>query len=261
MLSNCGAEEDSWESLDCRDIKPVNPKGKKKPWIFIGRTDAEAEAPRLWPPDAKSWLIGKDPVAGKDWRQEEKGSTEDEMLGWYHQLDRREFEQTLGDSEGQKSLECWSPWGHKELDTAQWQNKNILCWAQGRWWKRDREDFSLITGASPPLVSILSPSSPSLFCRIYHTGSVGPKVCVTLPWAGHSSGQRNWQSRKSSCAWLYFACVCYSIWCIHLKWVTELFNVTVCLSDAPTQIPHTVSCANTKRHWQTVSTWLTIYDL
>ena len=86
--------------LEGKDIKPVNPKGNQ-PWIFIGRTDAEAEAPILWPPDANNWFIGKDPDAGKDWRQEEKGTTEDEMIGWHHQLNGHEFEKALGDSEGQ----------------------------------------------------------------------------------------------------------------------------------------------------------------
>ena len=79
MLSNCDAREDSWKSLDCKEVKPVNPKGNQ-PWIFIRRTDAEAEAPIFWPPDAKNQLTGKDPDAGKDWRQEEKGKTEDEMI-------------------------------------------------------------------------------------------------------------------------------------------------------------------------------------
>ena len=100
--------------LACEEIKPVNPKGNQ-PWISIGRTDAKAEVPILWPPDAKSWLIGKDPDAGKDWRQEEKGMTEDEMVGWHHQLNGHEFEQTLGDSEGQGSLACYGPWVQKEL--------------------------------------------------------------------------------------------------------------------------------------------------
>ena len=77
--------------LDCKEIQPVHPKGNQS-WIFIGRTDAEAEALILWPPDAKNWLIGKDPNAGKDWRQEEKGTTEDEMVGWHHWLDEQEFE-------------------------------------------------------------------------------------------------------------------------------------------------------------------------
>ena len=85
--------------LDSKEIQPVNPKGNQS-WICIGRIDAEAEAPILWPPDAKSWLTGKYPDAGKDWRQEEKGSIEDGMVGWYHQLNGREFEQTPGDSEG-----------------------------------------------------------------------------------------------------------------------------------------------------------------
>ena len=100
---------------DCKEIKPVNPKGNQ-PWIFIGRTDAEAEAPILQLPDVTSQLIGKDPDAGKDWRQNEKGAIEDEMVGWHHQLNALEFEQTPGDSEGQGSLPCCSPWGRKDLD-------------------------------------------------------------------------------------------------------------------------------------------------
>ena len=99
--------------LYSNEIKPVNPK-ENQPWIFIRRTDAEA--PILWPSDAKSWLIGSNPDAGKDWGQEEKGATEDEMIGWYHQLNGHEFEQTLGDGDGQGSLVCTSPWGRKELD-------------------------------------------------------------------------------------------------------------------------------------------------
>ena len=98
--------------LDCKDIKPVHPKGNQ-PWIFIERTDVEAEAPILWPPDAKSWIIGKDLDAGKDWRQKEKGMTEDEMVGWHHQLNAYEFEQTLGDSGVQRCLVGYSPRGLK----------------------------------------------------------------------------------------------------------------------------------------------------
>ena len=101
--------------LDCKEIKPVNPKGNQ-PWIFIGKTDAGAEAPILWPPDVKSWLIGKDPDAEKDWGQEEKGVTEDEKIGWHHWLNGHEFEQAPGDDEGQGSLACCSPWGWKESD-------------------------------------------------------------------------------------------------------------------------------------------------
>ena len=101
--------------LDCKEIKPVNPKGKQ-PRIFIGRTDADAEAPILWPCSAKSQPIGKDPDARKDCKQEEKGVTEDETVGWHHRLNGHEFEQNLGDSEGQGSLVCCSPSGHKESD-------------------------------------------------------------------------------------------------------------------------------------------------
>ena len=96
--------------LNFKEIKPVNPK-ENQPWTLIARTDAET--PIFWSPGAKSWLIGKDPVAGKDWRQEEKGLTEDEMVGWYHRPDGHEFEQALGDSEGQGSLECCSPWSRR----------------------------------------------------------------------------------------------------------------------------------------------------
>ena len=115
MLSNCDAGEDSWESLDCKEIKPVNLKGSQ-PWIFIGRTDAEAETPILWPPVAKSQLIGKDPDAGKDWRQEEKGTTEDETIGWHNWLNGHEFDETQRDGENQGNLVCCSSRGRKEPD-------------------------------------------------------------------------------------------------------------------------------------------------
>ena len=94
--------------LDCKEIQPVICKGNQS-WIFIGRTDAEAETPILWSPNGKNWLTGKDPDAGKDWRQEEKGTTEDEMVGWHHQVNGHEFEKILEDSEGQKSLVWCSP--------------------------------------------------------------------------------------------------------------------------------------------------------
>ena len=99
--------------LDCK-INPVNPKGNQ-PWTFTGRTEAEALI--LWPPDGKSWLIGKDSDAGKDWRQKEKRVAENEMVGWHQKLNQYEFEQTLGDDERQGSLACCSPWGRKESDT------------------------------------------------------------------------------------------------------------------------------------------------
>ena len=107
--------------LDCKEIQPVHPKGDQS-LIFIRRIDAEAETPILWPPDAKSWLIWKDPDAGRDWGQEEKGTTEDEMVGWYHWLNGHEFEWTLGVGDGQGDLACFSPWGRKELDTTEQLN-------------------------------------------------------------------------------------------------------------------------------------------
>ena len=117
--------------LDSKEMKPVNPK-RNKPWIFSGRTDAKAEAPILWPPDAKNWLIGKDPDAGKDWRQE-KGTTEDETVGWHHWLNGHEFEQAPGDGGGQGSLVCCSPWGRKESDTIQQQSQSEFSegWSLG----------------------------------------------------------------------------------------------------------------------------------
>ena len=108
--------------LDCKEIKPVNPQ-RNQSCIFIGRTDAEVEASIIWPPDA-NWLIGKDPDAGKYWRQEEKGTIEDDMVGWHHWLNGHEFEQALGDSWGQGSLACCSPWGHKESDMTEQLNNN-----------------------------------------------------------------------------------------------------------------------------------------
>ena len=115
MLLDSGVREDSESLLDCKEIQPVHPK-ENQSWIFIGRTDAETEAPVLWPPDAKNWFIGKDPEAGKDWRQEEKGMTEDEMAGWQHWLSGHEFEQAPGVGDRQGGLVCCSPWGCKKSD-------------------------------------------------------------------------------------------------------------------------------------------------
>ena len=113
--------------LDCKEIQPVHPKGNQS-WVFIGRTDVEAETPVLWPPHAKSWLIEKDSDAGRDWGQEEKGTTEDEMAGWHHRLNGREFEWTPGVGDGQEDLACYNSWGCKELDTTErlnWTELNI----------------------------------------------------------------------------------------------------------------------------------------
>ena len=108
-------------SLDCKEIQPVHPKGDQS-WVFFGRNDVEAETPILWPPDAKSWLIGKDPDAGKDWGQEEKGTTEHEMVGWHHWLNGHGFGRTPGVGDGQGGLACCDSWGRKESDMMEWLN-------------------------------------------------------------------------------------------------------------------------------------------
>jgi len=107
--------------LNCKEIQPVHPK-EDNSWVFIGRTDVEAETPIFWPPDAKSWLIGKNPDAGKDWGQEEKGMTEDEMVGWHHRLNGHGFGWTLGVGNGQEGLAYFGSWGCKELDMTEWLN-------------------------------------------------------------------------------------------------------------------------------------------
>ena len=112
--------------LDYKEIKPVSSK-ENQVLIFIGRTDAEAEALIFWPPEPKNWLMWKDPDAGKDWRQEQKGTTEDEVVAWHHRLNGHEFEQALGDGDGQGSLVCFSPWGCKESDMTEQLKTN-------RWW-------------------------------------------------------------------------------------------------------------------------------
>ena len=113
--------------LDFKEIQPVHPKGDRS-WVFIERTDVEAETPILWPFDAKSWFIGKDPDAGKDWGQEEKGMTEDEMVGWHHRHNGHGFGWTLGVRDGQGGLVCCSSWGCKESDTTEWLNWTELNW-------------------------------------------------------------------------------------------------------------------------------------
>ena len=120
--------------LECKEIKPVNPKGNQ-PWTFIGRTDAEAEGPaQLWPLDVKNWLIGKDPDAWKDWRQEEKGTVGNEMVGWHHWLHGHEFEQAPGVDDGQGGLVCCSPWGRKESDTTEWLNWRWFIFLRVYFW-------------------------------------------------------------------------------------------------------------------------------
>ena len=134
MLLNCGVGEDSWESLDCKEIQPVHPK-EDQSWVSIGRTDVEAETPILWPPDEKNWLTWKDPDAGKDWGQAEKGMTENEMVGWHHWFNGHEFGWTLGVGDGQEGLVCCSPWGHKESEMTEqlnWTELGYVLWSYFR---------------------------------------------------------------------------------------------------------------------------------
>ena len=162
-----------------KEIQSVNPKGNQ-PWIFVGRTDAEAEAPIFWPPDMKSRLIRKAPDAWKDWRQEEKGITEEGMVGWHHRLNGHEFEQTPG----QGNLAFWSSWGHKELDTTEQLNNNYFytkhCAAPGNltfmWllsYTYPKESvgiysvqFSSVTQSCPILRNPMYRSTPGL--PVYH---------------------------------------------------------------------------------------------
>ena len=127
MLLYCGVGEDSWESLDCKEIQPVYSEGDQ-PWDFFGRNDAKAETPVLWPPHAKTWLIGKDFDAGRDWGQEEKGMTEDEMAGWHHGLDGHESEWSPGVGDGQGGLACCDSWRCKELDRTE-----LVKWTELNW--------------------------------------------------------------------------------------------------------------------------------
>ena len=162
MLLNSGIGEDFESPLDCKEIQPVYLKGDQS-WIFIGRTDAEAETPVLWPPDAKNWLIWKDPDAGKDWRWEEKGTTEDEMVGWHHQLNGQKFEEALGVGDGHGSLVCCSPWGHKKSDTTERLNWTVL--------KSPELSFF------PP--SLLLVSLPALFSCLFYMIQISKlKKCI-----------------------------------------------------------------------------------
>ena len=123
--------------LDCKEIQPVHPKGDQS-WVFIGRTDVEAETLILWPPDAKKWLIWKDPDAGKGWGQEEKGTTEDEMVGWHHWLNGHGFGLTPGVGDGQGGLTCCGSWGRKQTQLSDWTELN---WAE--LWKMVAVGFSM----------------------------------------------------------------------------------------------------------------------
>ena len=161
--------------FDGKEIKPVNSKGNQS-WIFIGRTDAEAEAPVLWPPDVKNWLICKDPDAGKDWRQEERGMTEDEMFGCHHWLSGHEFEQAVGVGDEQESLVCCSPWGCKESVTTE----------QLKWLKWLHWTSSILEGTET--------------CPHWSRYILG----VDLPFLPHSASSRNSVHRTHFPASWYF---------------------------------------------------------
>ena len=128
-------------TLNYKEIQPVHPKGDQS-WVFIGATDVEAETPILWPPDVKSWLIGKDPDARKDWGQEEKGTSEDEMVWWHHRPNGHGFEWTLGVGDGQGSLACCGSWSHEELDTTEQINETELIVLVQNLLSKSRATFS-----------------------------------------------------------------------------------------------------------------------
>ena len=137
--------------LDCKEIQPVHSEGDQ-PWDFFGKNDAKAETPVLWPPHAKSWLTGKDSDAGRNWGQEEKGTTEDEIAGWHHWLDGRESEWTPGVGDGQGGLACCDSWGRKESDTTE-----RLNWTDLNWWHMmcNIFSYSYLTSEFDPWVTKL----------------------------------------------------------------------------------------------------------
>ena len=152
--------------LDCKEIQPVHPKGDPA-WVFIGRTDVETETPIFWPPDVKSWLTRKYPDAGKDWGQEEKGTTEDEMVGWHHRLNGHGFGWTPGVGDGQGGLACCGSWGHKESDTTEWLNwtelktnlKDCLFWDHVKWKCQLLSCVQVFVTLSPSLWALQAPLS------------------------------------------------------------------------------------------------------
>ena len=192
--------------LDCKEIQAVHPKIDQS-WVFIGRIDGEA--PILWPPDVKSWLIWKDPDAGKDWGQEEKGTTEDEMVRWHHRLSGHGFGWTLGVGNGQGGLACCSPWGHKELDTTDWLNWtetvafiNYLVCSVG----------SVREGGIEKEASNLEPvlRASELCSRLPGEESGGwhqrPRLSLTVASQGLPAPHRRWPLRVSQ-AWVVLPCL------------------------------------------------------
>ena len=159
-------------TLDCKEIQPVHPKGDQS-WVFIGRTDVEAETPILWPPDVTSWLIWKDPDAGKDWEQEKKRMTEDEMVGWYHRLDRHGFGWTPGVCDGHGGLVCCDSWGRKESDTTErliWMPMLLKPFQKNC---RGRNTFKLMS-----IESVMLSNHLILFCPFLLLPSVFPSIRI-----------------------------------------------------------------------------------
>ena len=181
--------------MDSKEIQPVHPKGNQS-WIFIRKTDAEVETPVLWPPDIKSWLTGEDSDAGKDWRRGEKGMTEDEIVGWHHSLDGHQFEQALGVGAWQGSLVCCSPWGSKDLDTAEQLNSK-----EKKQWRKVKAHTSpncanQHPGLNSPRKSLINSNLES------HLGQ-GPGQCVhpmgeTSNYSFQGSHLQSWATNISS---------------------------------------------------------------
>ena len=167
--------------LDCKEIQPVHSEGDQ-PWDFVGRSDANAETPVLWPPHAKSWLIGKDCDAGRDWGQEEKGTTKDEMAWWHHWLNGRESKWTPGVGDGQGGLACCNSWGHKESDTTEWLN----------WTEDHMKQMYLLQGSFPTQGS--NPHLPHCRWILYYLSHKGsPRVLerVVYPFSRGTFWPRN----------------------------------------------------------------------
>ena len=163
MLLNCGVGEDSFESpLDCREIQPVHPKGDQS-WVFIGRTDVEAETPIFCPPDVKSWLTGKDPAAGKDWRQEEKGMTQDKIVGWHHRLNGHGFGWTLGAGDGR---EAWRAAIHRVAKSQTW----LSDWTELNWPPPTRS-------VSKPIPLVWKPKNVSRHCPVFPGDNLDENHC------------------------------------------------------------------------------------
>ena len=173
--------------LDCKEIQPVRSTGDQ-PWDFFGRNDAEAETPVLWPPRAKSWLIGKDSDAGRDWGQEEKGMTKDEMFGWHHRLEEREFEWTPGVGDGQGGLACCDSWGRKELGTTEWLNWTEMNWS----YRRESRLEKFVTTIVKRWPGTCESCSEMIFLmkNSYLFNISYPTFIELLLWAEYSSGHK-----------------------------------------------------------------------